>query len=105
MVSRRSNTDRAAIVAALKNHAADIQQLGVISLELFGSRARGNERSDSDLDVLIAYDPRQKFSLYDLVSVEHFIEDLTGLSVHVSTRDGFRPDKLDRVIRDAVKVL
>lgn len=105
MVSRNTKTDRAEIIAVLKARAGEIRSLGVVSLDLFGSRARGDEQADSDLDVLIGYDRRRKFSLYDLVGVEHFIGDLTGLAVHVSTRDGLPADKLRRVMRDAVKVL
>jgi len=77
----------------------------VASLAIFGSRARGDERPDSDLDVLIAYDPDRPFTLYDLVRVEHLLERLTGLDVHVSTRDGFRHDRLPRILKDAVSVL
>ena len=80
-----------ALVAELQAHADEIRGQGVVSLAIFGSRARGDEREDSDLDVLIAYDPRRPFTLYDLVRVERLLERLTGLDVHVSTRDGFRP--------------
>jgi predicted nucleotidyltransferase len=68
------------------------------------SRARGDERRDSDLDVLIEYDPQQPFTLYDLVRVERLLERLTGLDVHVSTHDGFRSHRLHRVLKDAVSV-
>jgi uncharacterized protein len=96
---------RDALVAQLRAHAREIQELGVVSLAIFGSRARGDERRDSDLDVLIAYDPERPFTLYDLVRVERLLERLTGLNVHVSTRDGFRPHRLHRVLKDAVSVL
>ena len=98
-------TDRAALIARLQAHGDEIRGQGVASLAIFGSRARGDERPDSDLDVLIAYDPDRPFTLYDLVRVEHLLERLTGLDVHVSTRDGFRHDRLPRILKDAVSVL
>jgi predicted nucleotidyltransferase len=97
--------DAAALVARLCAHADEIRAQGIVSLAIFGSRACGDERPDSDLDVLVAYDPNRPFTLYDLVRVEHLLEELTGLDVHVSTRDGFRPHRLDRVLKDAVSVL
>jgi predicted nucleotidyltransferase len=97
--------DRDALVALLQDHASEIRQLGVVSLSVFGSRARGEERRDSDLDVLIDYDSARPFTLYDLVRVERLLQRLTGFDVHVSTRDGFRPDGLQRVLKDAVSVL
>jgi predicted nucleotidyltransferase len=97
--------DVASLVARLRAHAAEIRERGVISLDIFGSRARGEERADSDLDVLVAYDPVRPFTLYDLVRVERLLERVTGHHVHVATRDGFSPHQLDRVLRDAVSVL
>jgi hypothetical protein len=92
-------------VAELRTHATEIRERGVVSLAIFGSRARGDARPDSDLDVLIAYDPEQALTLYDLVRIERLLEDITGLDVHVSTREGFRADRLGRILRDAISVL
>lgn len=105
MGSSQSKLDQTEVVAALRAHEAEIRGLGVTALDLFGSRARGDDRGDSDLDVLIAYDPSRQFTLYDLAEVEHLLEDLTGLDVHVATRDGFRPSRLHHVLKDMVKVL
>jgi predicted nucleotidyltransferase len=97
--------DRAALVAKLRAQADEIREQGVVSLAIFGSRARGDERRDSDLDVLITYDPQRPFTLYDLVRVERLLEHITELDVHVSTRDGFHPRQLRRVLEHAVSVL
>ena len=102
--SERS-AQHAAIMAAIKAHESELRERGVTSLDLFGSRARGDERPDSDLDVLISYDIDRRFTLYDLVAVERLLESLTGLNVHVVTRDSFRPHRLHLVLDDAVKVL
>jgi predicted nucleotidyltransferase len=93
------------LVARLRAHAAEIKSQGVVSLDIFGSRVRGEARGDSDLDVLVGYDTTCPFTLYDLVRVERLLERLTGLDVHVSTRDGFPPHQLDRILEDAVSVL
>jgi uncharacterized protein len=45
------------IIARLKAHEAEIKAEGVVHLALFGSRARGDARPDSDLDVLIEFEP------------------------------------------------
>ena len=96
---------RDALLARLRAHTAEIREQGVVSLAIFGSRARGDERADSDLDVLVDYDPARPFTLYDLVRVERLVGRLTGLDVHVSTRDGFRPHHLRRILEHAVSVL
>jgi uncharacterized protein len=100
-----SAKDREAVIAQLRAHADAIRDQGIVSLSIFGSRARGGERPDSDLDILIAYDPGRPFTWYDLVRTERLLEDFTGLNVHVSTRDGFPPHQLGRVLRESVSML
>lgn len=95
---------RDVLVARLRAHSDEIRAQGVLSLAIFGSRARGDERHDSDLDVLIDYDRDRPFTLYDMVRVERLLQRLTKLDVHVATRDGFRPRHLARVLNDAVRV-
>jgi predicted nucleotidyltransferase len=99
-----SLTDRSAIVAKLQAQSSEMRKRGVTSLALFGSRARGDERDNSDLDLLIDYDRTRPFTLYDLVEIERFLRRVTGLKAHVTVKAGFRPERLRRVLKDAVNV-
>jgi len=44
---------RATVIAALKRHEAELRSLGVESVSLFGSAARGEARDDSDVDLAV----------------------------------------------------
>lgn len=92
----------APVITAIEKHAAAIHALGVTALYIYGSRARGDHRQDSDLDIMVEYDPAI-FSLYDLVGVQHIIGDETGLETHVATRNAFRDTR--RSEQDLVQVL
>ena len=72
---------------------------------LFGSRARGDNRPDSDIDLVIEVDEGKKFSLLDLVGVHHIVEDAVRLSAHVTMRRSLRPSLLASVVRDGLTVL
>jgi len=48
--------DRNAAMARLKAHEAELKQLCVEHLYLFGSTARGEAREDSDVDLFFDYE-------------------------------------------------
>lgn len=90
--------------ALLRASAQDLSALKVERLALFGSAARGEQREDSDIDLLVDFKPDSGASLLDLFAVGHLVEELTGKSVDVATRDGLSPHVRDHVLRDCVRV-
>ncbi|MGN6584264.1 MAG: nucleotidyltransferase family protein [Rhizobiaceae bacterium] len=67
------------IIAKLRALQPDLEAEGVEHLALFGSRARGDNREDSDIDLLLDVAPSRRFSLLNLIGVEHLVRDATGL--------------------------
>lgn len=100
-MARRESPQSEDIHARLKALEQPLRERGLKALALFGSTARGTSRPDSDIDVLIDVAPDVKFSLIDLVSVKHFLEDSLGREVDVVTREGLDPAIRERVIREA----
>ena len=73
---------------------------GAHNVRLFGSVARGEAHSDSDIDVLVDLEPDR--SLFDLGGLLMELQDLLGCRVDVVTEHGLRPRIRERVLRDAV---
>jgi len=95
---------REQIIAILKANADTLRAEGVAHLALFGSRARGDEGADSDLDVLIDLVPGQRFSLLNLSGVGLAIEDAVGIPSQVVLRRSLDPDFAARIRDDLLEV-
>jgi len=79
--------DREDIVAKLRAHESDLKAQGVAHAALFGSRARGDHRADSDIDILIELAPGAHVDLWGYVGITQFIEDLFEAPVDVANRE------------------
>jgi len=75
---------------------------GARKLRLFGSAARGDDRPDSDLDLLVEMEPGR--SLVDHVALKQDLEGLLGRDVDVVTEQSLHPRLRDRVLREAVSL-
>ena len=67
---------------------------------IFGSYARGDFHADSDLDLLVDVDPGA--NLFDLVGLQHFLEDKLGCKVDVGTRNSLREELRAAVFSEAI---
>ncbi len=94
---------RAEIIAKLKETAPALRAEGVTRLAMFGSRARGDAREDSDLDVLIDVD-NTKFSGLDLVDVQRIIKQATGIETQAELRRSIEPRFAKRIADDVIEI-
>ena len=92
------------LIALLRAHEPKLRNLGLVSVAMFGSRARGDNRPDSDLDLLVDYDRGSKFSLLDLAHIQNYLIDLIGCDVQLTTHDALRPQSLQAIKAQAIEV-
>jgi predicted nucleotidyltransferase len=72
---------------------------GATNVRVFGSVARGEADSESDIDLLVDLEPGR--SLFDLGGLLMDLQDLLGNKVDVVTERGLRERIRDRVLREA----
>jgi hypothetical protein len=72
---------------------------GAHNIRLFGSTARGEDRPDSDVDLLVEMDPGR--SLIDLVALGQDLEELLNRKVDVLTESSVHPAIRPHILADA----
>lgn len=73
---------------------------GVLNIRLFGSQARDDSTSQSDIDLLVSLEPGR--SLLDLVGVKQDLEELLGCAVDVVTEASLSPYLREQVLATAL---
>lgn len=76
-------------------------EMGVGSLFVFGSVARGEARGGSDIDLLVDFD--RPIGLFHFVRVRDFLSRELGAQVDLVTRDALGPDLRERVLGEAIR--
>lgn len=75
------------------------EQRGARNLRVFGSVARGEAKEDSDLDLLVDWEPGR--SLLDHAGLVEDLQELLGMKVHIGTEKSLHWYVRDRILREA----
>jgi predicted nucleotidyltransferase len=94
--------NRQEAIAILRSHADALRARGVRHAALFGSVARGNSRSDSDIDILVEFDPSARVTIFDYVGLKTYIAALFEGPVDVIDREALKPHLRRTSVQDAV---
>jgi predicted nucleotidyltransferase len=87
----------------LKLHMPEMKRrFGVRDLALFGSASRDTVGSESDIDILVAFDGPATSSRY--FGLQFYLEDLLGRPVDLITDKALRPELRPFVEREAIHV-
>ncbi|NJK28682.1 MAG: nucleotidyltransferase family protein [Acaryochloris sp. SU_5_25] len=89
-------------LAVLSAHKRSLEEFRVKSLMIFGSVARDEATSDSDVDLLVEFE--KPIGLLAFVRLQRYLEALLGCAVDLGTPNSLRSEVRDVVLKEAVRV-
>jgi uncharacterized protein len=94
--------DSEEILTKLRDNEVALRARGVSHAALFGSRARGDNRPDSDIDIMIEFDPAARVTVFNYAGLKDYIASLFDRPVDVVNREGLKPYVRLAVTSDAI---
>lgn len=93
---------RTTVISRIRKRKAELTKLGVKSLSIFGSVARGEELPDSDVDILVEFDGRTTFDRF--MDTKFYLEEILGRKVDLVTPQAIKPRMKSYIMQDLVHV-
>jgi len=93
---------RETVISTIRKGRAELTRLGVRSLSLFGSVARGEERPDSDVDILVEFEGRTTFDRF--MDTKFYLEEILECKVDLVTPQAIKPRMKPYIMQDLVHV-
>ena len=99
----QEQTDLIQIIQLLRQHLPLLaEKYQVESFSVFGSYVRHEQRSDSDLDVLVTF--HEQPSLLKFIELENYLSDVMGVKIDLVMKDALKPRIGMRILSEAVAV-
>ena len=95
------NRDIQVILQAHKNYL--VEKFGVIEIAIFGSYARGEQREDSDVDLIVDF--KEGWKTFDnYMNLKFYLEELFGKKVDLVIKSAINPRIKPFIIEEAIYV-
>lgn len=90
------------VLALLRDHEPELKnRFGVAKIGIFGSFSRGEERPDSDVDVLVTF-RKGKETFNNYMDCKFYLEDLFGRKVDLVMNGAIKKRLRPYIIREVI---
>jgi predicted nucleotidyltransferase len=91
------------IQSILRQHLPQMQRkYHVRQLGIFGSFVRGEQTENSDIDVLVEFDPSARFGLLTFCQLENDLSEMLQRKVDLVMKDGLKPRLSERILQEVI---
>lgn len=98
-----SNIDKQQVLDSINAQRERLDEFAVEALFLFGSVARDEATSESDVDFLVEF--TRPVGLFTLLQLKSFLEELLNCSVDVGTPNSLHPHVREAVLKEAIRAV
>jgi uncharacterized protein len=89
------------VIELLNSYKPSLQEFKVKSLLIFGSVARDEANTESDVDLLVEFE--QTIGLFTFVRLQRYLEKILGCKVDLGTPDSLKKDLREVVLQEAIR--
>jgi uncharacterized protein len=90
------------VLETLRAHETELRRLGVAHAAVFGSVARGEERAESDIDVLVELDENRPMGIFEYARLKLYSNELLDGASDVVNRRTLKPLLQASILQDMV---
>jgi predicted nucleotidyltransferase len=102
ILAQNMGMDKRFVIQELRRHEQELKAAGILHLRLFGSVARDEASSISDVDLLADFDQSKRITLITVVSLQSRLSNMLGARVDLSSTDWMRDPVKSTAIGEAV---
>ncbi len=90
-------------LAKLSSNQHLLHKFHVQEIRIFGSIARGEADSGSDVDLLVEFEPSAHIGLFEFSRLRHELSKLLGCDVDLATPDALHKEMRDEILKEAIR--
>ena len=94
--------DKGLVIAKLRDHESELRAAGIVHLRIFGSVARGQSSTSSDVDLMADFDTSRRMTLIKVGRLQLRLSTMLGANVELSSAEWMREPIKSHAIREAV---
>ncbi len=88
----------------IRSHRSEIEKFGVMRIGLFGSFVKDAQSDESDVDMLVEFDPAKK-NFRSFMNLAFFLEELFHRKVELITDESLSPYLKPHILKEVEYVL
>jgi predicted nucleotidyltransferase len=80
------------------------QKYRIAEIGIFGSYVRGEQKKQSDVDLLVKFDEPSNLTLLDFIRLENYLSEILGVKVDLVEKGTLKPRIGKRVLQEVVNI-